>query len=191
MKNETIDLGSYAAWLTGLTLSGEQVMACETLQRAFRADKGGEVYIGPFKKPQSGLTTILGFAFPCWILTCDPLNRIRLVSYNLSHGYRLSNRIRRKMGDLGMGELRSQSTGSWTTNSRRLLANSDDQASLEVLSTHQVDRGVEIDTLIVTDPIMATCHREQDLKALSTFMRDTVLPRINTKSKLFFEELPR
>jgi predicted phage terminase large subunit-like protein len=176
-------LGAFVEQTTQLTLEPWQELVCARLER-LKDEAGARLLIhGP---PQFGKSIIISQRWPAWLLGVQPLARVRLACYNLTHAERFS---KVNLSIMQTAEYRAQFPAAqvperakaeeWSTAARATLL--DANPSFKALGLGTGFTGLGVDTLIIDDPYK---NREEALSDATNagvwgWWSDVVLPRLN------------
>ena len=178
-------LAAFVESTTLLTLEAWQRTICARLERL--ADQQGQRILihGP---PQFGKSLIISQRFPAWILGKQPLGRVRLACYNVSHAERFSKVNLSIMQSAEYAALFPSpdarvpdrtTAEEWSTVARAKLL--DANPSFKALGLGTGFTGLGVDTLIIDDPYK---NRQEALSEATNvnlwgWWSDVVLPRMN------------
>lgn len=181
-------LAAFVEATTQLNLEPWQRIVCARLSR-LPDETGQRILIhGP---PQFGKSIIISQRWPAWMLGRNPLGRIRLACYNVSHAERFSKvNLAIMQGD----DYRAMFPTSrvpdrcpadeWSTEKRAALL--DANPSFKALGLGTGFTGLGVDTLIIDDPYK---NRQEALSEATNanlwgWWTDVVLPRLNPSTNV-------
>ena len=184
-------LGRFVEATSPFTLDPFQRYTCDRLDR-MRGQAGQRIlYHGP---PQHGKSILLSQRFPAHALGNDPLRRIRLACYNVTHATRFSKvnldimrspEYRAIFPDEACRVPAICPADEWSTKARE--ERRDAQPSMKALGLGSGFTGLGVDDLVVDDPYKS--REEAYSKAINEgiwgWWTDTVLPRLNPETNVF------
>lgn len=178
-------LAAFVEATTNITLEPWQRVICERLER-LKDEQAQRILIhGP---PQAGKSIIISQRWPAWALGRNPLLRLRLACYNLTHAERFSkvNLAIMQSDDYRAAfpssdaRVPDRASGEeWSTQARAALL--DANPSFKALGLGTGFTGLGVDTLIIDDPYK---NRDDALSetinaSVWGWWSDVVLPRLN------------
>lgn len=183
-------LSAFVEQTTAFTLEDWQRVICAKLEE-LATSHGRRILIhGP---PQAGKSIIISQRFPAWILGKQPLGRIRLACYNLTHAERFSKvnlsimQSAEYAASFPSPDVRVPdhvSAEEWSTAARAKLL--DANPSFKALGLGTGFTGLGVDTLILDDPYK---NRQDALSetinaSVWGWWSDVVLPRMNPSTNV-------
>lgn len=183
-------LGAFVEQTTAFTLEPWQRIVCERLER-LEHEKGARILMhGP---PQFGKSIIISQRWPAWHLGRNPLSRVRLACYNVTHAERFS---KVNLAIMQSDEYRAMfpdarvpdrcPADEWSTTKRAALLDANPSFKALGLGTGFV--GLGADTLIVDDPYK---NRQEALseavnQSLWGWWNDVARVRLNPDTNVVF-----
>ncbi len=185
-----VGLAAFVESTTQIVLEDWQKVICARLER-LAGETGQRILIhGP---PQFGKSLIISQRFPAWMLGKQPLGRIRLACYNMTHAERFS---KVNLSIMQSAEYQAQFTDpsarvperaaaeEWSTAARAKLL--DANPSFKALGLGTGFTGLGVDTLIIDDPYK---NRQEALSEATNvnlwgWWSDVVLPRMNPSTNV-------
>lgn len=173
-----------------LRLDEWQVNLCERLEE-IAAGKGRRVAI--HAPPQFGKSIIVSQRFPAWLLARDPLHRIKLACYNVTHSTRFARIVRDVMQsaeyremfpDVGLRVPGITSAEEWSTRARAQLRDAQPSFKALGLATGFVGQGA--DTLLIDDPYSSPEEAYSEIinNKVYGFWTDTAKPRLTEEANV-------
>lgn len=169
-----VTLADFVEATTRLTLDPWQHVLCERLQQ-LPHQTGQRLLI--HAPPQHGKSIIVSQRFPAWLLGIDPLHRVKLACYNITHATGFS-KITRDIMTLDQYETmfpnraarltKTNQQDSWFTQGRYELR--DAQPSFKALGLVTGFVGQGADTLIIDDPYASPQDALSEVIRNSTYM---------------------
>lgn len=143
--------------------------------------------------PQYGKSVIVSQRFPAWLLAQQPINRIKLACYNVTHAIKFSVIVRNLVQSDAYAQLfpapglrlpKVTVGESWSNFARLRL--DDGQPSFKALGLQTGFVGEGGDTLIIDDPYASPEHAysPQINGKVHSFWSDTAKPRLNERTNV-------
>jgi predicted phage terminase large subunit-like protein len=182
-------LHSFVEATAGWALDPWQRTMCAALER-LRDERGVRLLIhGP---PQHGKSAIISQRLPAWLLCADPVRRLRLACYNISHAARFTRVVLELLRDPALAPWRPAGASvpsiapaeEWSTAARAALRDANPSVKALGLGTGFV--GLGADDLLIDDPYKNA--QEARSAAVNLALRDwwqqVATPRISAETNV-------
>lgn len=167
-----------------------QRIICDRLERLTNETGQRLLIHGP---PQLGKSILISQRFPAWLMGSNPLYRMRLACYNITHAERFSRvnlEIMRQaeyedyFPDPACRVPKICAAEEWSTVGRHQIR--DAQPSMKALGLNTGFVGLGVDLLVIDDPYRSRqdAFSEAINEGVWMWWKDTVLPRLNPETNV-------